>query len=244
MLLQVGHAEDGRKADPPRLALVPQPLDGVLLGPLLDEEAQHVGVLVAGLRRGEDLLRGPLGGAHQLDEALPLVLLDGDQEDEAVAAAEDLPGVERAHAEAVGVPPGIGPGDERRLQHGGDVRLAGQVDAFALPGGAGPVVGGERRRRAGDAGLQLGLVAERPQRRQLGPRRGARAEPPPATAVDDGQLGGPVAGLRVGAGEPEGRDGAHHEVVPTAVERTGGVRADHHVGVAEQRRPGGGRVEA
>ncbi|MEZ5261806.1 MAG: hypothetical protein R2755_08515 [Acidimicrobiales bacterium] len=89
---QVGHREHRGEGDAPALALVPQVLDGVLLGEGLHQAEQRVGHLVAGGGGGEQLGVGPLGVAHELDQPLPLVLLHAHQEHQPVAP-EDAPGL-------------------------------------------------------------------------------------------------------------------------------------------------------
>ncbi len=203
------HREDRRDADPPLLPFVEELVDLPAGDPLLQEDAQGVRVVESVLHAVEELEGRPLGVPHQLDEPLPLVLFGRDDEDETVAARIDAPGIEPAGAEAAGEHTGIGPVDERRLDERRHVGLLGQVHVLALAGALGAVEGGERSRAGRHAGLEVRLVAEGLERRQVGMLGGAGAHPRPAAPVRQGDLLGAVVAM--GSGETEGRDRAEHE---------------------------------
>src|SRR5437870_10966322 len=96
---QVAHRRDRRERDATALRRLVELRDGLLATPLLEEHLQGVEVGAARQTVREQLEARPLGVAHDLDEALPLVLLDGAQEDPAVAALHEAERLDRLLAE-------------------------------------------------------------------------------------------------------------------------------------------------
>ena len=94
LAFEVGHGEDRGETDAPSLALVPEVFDRVLLGPLLDVQAEQILVVVPVGVGVEDAKIHPFGMPHEGDEAFPLVLFDGDQEDQTIGTTEDPPWVQ------------------------------------------------------------------------------------------------------------------------------------------------------
>jgi hypothetical protein len=67
--------------------------------PVVHEDLQVVHVLPANQSVLEDLLASPIRAAHELDETLPLLLLDRQREDLAVDAVGDEPGPQGTRTE-------------------------------------------------------------------------------------------------------------------------------------------------
>ena len=177
-----------READPVLLCRVVK-LPGI---PLADEflhELVHQ-ILVLGSARpiGEHLEFRPFRAAHELDEALPLILLDADEEDRRVLRLEDAPRdqparvVARQHRIVVGVARNAVFEDRR------NVVLLGEVDVIPDPG---PIRFPRHRQDgggAGGAGHQRTLVAEHLERRQARFDTDPGAEVGPTPGVTDDQL--------------------------------------------------------
>src|SRR5262249_56697572 len=90
---QIAHGRDGGEGDAPALALLVELLHRALATPLLEERLEGVEVGAACQAVLEHLELRPFGGAHEVPELLPLVLLDRADEDPPLAtldAAERL----------------------------------------------------------------------------------------------------------------------------------------------------------
>jgi hypothetical protein len=94
------HRVDRSEGDPRLLRRLVQVGDLPPGYPLAHQRLQRVHVLCARDAILEDILAGPLGIAHQLDQALPLMLFDREDEDLAVLAVGEEPRAERARAQA------------------------------------------------------------------------------------------------------------------------------------------------
>ena len=236
------------EGDAAGLALVEELGHGVGRGPLGEVDVQDVLGGVAAVPVGEDLEGRPFRRSHELDQTLPLVLLDRDDEDGAVGDVEDLPRVDEPDAEAVGHLAPVRVADEGRLQDPGDVGHLTEVDLLAHTGAFGLVEGSERGGGGGDARRERRLVAVGLQGREVLPRGCARGEIAPAPAVHRRDLLRPVPGVRTG--EAERGDGAHHEVGSDGGELLGagparpaeGVIGDHDVGAGRELEHVGGTL--
>jgi len=201
--------EDGREADPARLACVEQVLDPPACEPLLEMQLHDVPVLRAADGVLEQLELRPFRPTHELDEPGPLVLLDHRQEDQAVRAAVDAPRVQQPLAEARRDLLCIGVVGEGLLEEGCDEGLGGQVDVLPASRLLRGATCGERSQRPRESGLELGLAASRRERRGVALLEGAGAEVAPAAAVHEVEIVRPV--VAVGPREPERRDRAQHQ---------------------------------
>src|SRR5207245_8060813 len=99
---QVASSRDRGKRDSVALSLLEDLLYRLLAAPLLEENLERVEVRAAREAIGEELDRRPLGVAHDVDQALPLVLLDAAEEDPPVAALHEAERLDRLGAQARG----------------------------------------------------------------------------------------------------------------------------------------------
>lgn len=98
LLGEVGHGQHRGETYPGGLAPIPEILHGMLFGPLFEVNVEEVLVLESQFESVEQAERGPFGFAHQLDEPLPLILFDRNQEDQAIGTGEDLPRIDQTRA--------------------------------------------------------------------------------------------------------------------------------------------------
>jgi hypothetical protein len=204
----------------------------------LDERQQRVVVLGADQAVFKQGRCRPLRVAEEVQEALPLVLGDADEEHKAIGQLHDPPRAEDAQAQARGHPPRIHVVHQPVFELAGDNGLDGDIDLLADAG----AVPGEQRAQRGDSGVQPGLIVrlltEGLQRRQVrvGERAGAHGQPAAGRHLD--QL--PHRRHLTAAVQPERRDRRHHQAgigilelvieQTTAGQRFGRIARDQHVG--------------
>src|SRR5207249_5975709 len=142
--------------------------DRLLAAPLLEEDLEGVEVRPARQTAPEQLESRPFGPAHEVDETLPLVLLDRAQEDPAVAALHEAERLDRLLAEPRGDEARVGPVLEGQLEDGRDAFLGRHLDVLAAPGRESREQRPERADRGGEGGLEARLIAEGLERREVG----------------------------------------------------------------------------
>ena len=239
------HPVDGRHAEAGTLAGQEQLVGRLGRHPLRQVQLDQVRVLPALGGGGEHVERGPLGRAHQLDQAPPLGVLHADELQEPVAALVDAPGHDVAHADPGGVVAQERGRGRRRLGHPGGSREAGEVHVVADAAAPGPVDSGQEGGGGHGGGEQRGVVPGRLERRLVEVGGGAGREEPPAAGVHHGELAGRVVGP--GAAVAVGGAGAHDQA-RVAVEQLAGVDAggggrgrpevvDEQVGAVQQPAP-------
>ena len=205
---EVAHGGDGRERDATALRRRVEFLDRLIAAPLLEKDLQGVEVGPARQAAGEQLETRPLGVAHEVDEALPLVLLDGAEEDPTVAALHEAERLDRLLPEPRGDEARVGPELEGQLEDGGDAFLGRHLDVLAPPGRESGEQRAERADGGGEGRLEAGLVTEGLEGRQIR-LTGRAVERRHAARAPRDHVGPAVAGVR--PREPEGRDGGHHE---------------------------------
>src|SRR2546428_5778489 len=157
---QIAHGRDGRERDATALRGCVERPHGLLAAPLLEEDLQGVEVGAGRETVPEQLETRPFGVAHDLDEALPLVLLDGAEEDPAVAALHEAERLDGLLAEPRGDEARVGPVLEGQLEDGGDAFLGRYLDVLAAAGGEARKQRAERADGSGERRLEAGLVTE------------------------------------------------------------------------------------
>ena len=117
MACQIRHRENRSETNASCLPLVEEIFNLVLARPLLDVDSEQVAVCRSVVEGGEHLEQCPLRGAHHVDESFPLILLNGDQEDQAIAALKDAPWVQDATLAPGRDLAAVAPGNKRCLEH-------------------------------------------------------------------------------------------------------------------------------
>src|SRR5689334_20003144 len=151
--------------------------------PLGHQRLERVHVLGARHPVLEDVFLCPLWIAHQLDQALPLMLFDREDEDFAVLAIGEKPRAERTRSKARSLAPRVRPVHEIHLEHRGDRLLLAHVDRLAFARAQLVAHRGERSQRGMRAALEIALRAEGLERRQFRVRRRAGAEIGPSPGI-------------------------------------------------------------
>src|SRR2546428_6740329 len=172
---QVAHGRDRGERDAAALGRLVELLYRLLAAPLLEENLERVEVRAAREAVGEELDRRPLGVAHDVDQALPLVLLDAAEEDPPVAALHEAERLNRLGAQPRGDETAVGPELEGELEDGRQALLRRYLHVLAASRRQAGEEGAERADGRVQPGLEAGLIAERLERRGAG----AGAPPPP-----------------------------------------------------------------
>ena len=168
MIEHASHIFDGRAGDADLLECGVRLLDRPSRHLRLDQGEERIVVLRPDEAVGEERRAGPVRVADEGKEARPVVLGDADQEEEAVGELHHAPWPDNARAQARGHPAAVGVVQHRVLRLAGDCRLDGDIDVLPSPV---RVAGGERGEggeRAVQARLEMRLLPERLERRQVG----------------------------------------------------------------------------
>src|SRR5207249_10481909 len=165
---EVPHGRDGSEGDAAALRGLVELVDGSVAAPLLEERLEGVEVGAPGEAVGEDLEPTPFGVAHEVHEALPLVLLDRTEKEPPVATLDEAERLDWLPAEARGDEAGVGPELEGQLEDRRHRLLRRHLDVLAP---AARQASKERTQRPDgrvEGRLETGLVTERLERRQVG----------------------------------------------------------------------------
>ena len=163
-LFLLGHGFHGQyrgKTDPTLLAGLEEVLDCPALHPLVEIGLEHVPVLGANKGVFEYFPTRPLWIPHEINQALPLVLLHRHHKDQAVLTLIHAPGIDQAAAQPRRHLTHIGVVDKVLFQEGGDKLLNRKIDMLTLAGFVGFAIGGQARHSRSQPTLKVGLMAGR-----------------------------------------------------------------------------------
>ena len=163
------HGQDGGKTDPALLAGLEEVLDCPVLHPLVEIGLEHIPVLGADKGVFEYLPTCPLGISHEIDQALPLILLHRHHKNQAVLTLIHAPGIDQALAQPRRHLPHIGVVDKVLFQEGRNKLLNRQIDMLTLAGFVGFAIRGQAGHSRRQPTLKIGLVAGSLERRQVRP---------------------------------------------------------------------------
>src|SRR5207253_1194993 len=167
---QVAHGRDRGERHAAALRRLVELLYRLLAAPLLQEDLERVEVRAPREAVGEELDRRPLRVAHDVDQTLPLVLLDAAEEDPPVAALHEAERLDRLGAQPRSDETAVGPELEGELEDGRQALLRRYLHVLAASRRQAGEEGAERADGRVQTGLEARLVAERLEGGEVGAR--------------------------------------------------------------------------
>ena len=155
------HGQYGGKTNPALLAGLEEVLDCPALHPFVEIGLEHVPVLGTDKGVFEYFPTRPLGIPHEINQALPLILLHRYHKDQAVLTLIHAPGIEQASTQPGCHLPHIGVVDKVLFQEGRHKLLNRKIDMLTLAGFVGFAIRGQAGHGRSQPALKVGLVAGR-----------------------------------------------------------------------------------